>query len=171
MTCVTRSSNDKWEDSFQPNQAGKHKRYDEEAYVKILAGLAQVVDDIIDGLVHGSQVEAGLVPMKVRVGRDVRFDVRDDSLAVFIAYVLEDNAKKQVAEMQSRTKNRPNWLENLMEVRWKCPFVDERAAVDSLKFRNSSRLGSTEGIFAMQLLKMCLPIVLLLRNKFGYVVR
>jgi len=69
----------KWEDSFQLNHPCEYKRYDEETHVKLLAGLDRFADDLIDGIVHGSQVEAGLVPMEVGVGRDVRIDVRDDS--------------------------------------------------------------------------------------------
>ena len=61
----------------------KDRTQNKVTYVKVHTGLGGIVDDIINGLVHGGQVEAGLIPMEVGVGRDVRFDVRDGSHVAF----------------------------------------------------------------------------------------
>ena len=64
-------------------QSVKDTTQNKVTYVKFFTGLGGIVDNLVDGLVHGGQVEAGLIPMEVGVGRDVRLDVRDDSHVAF----------------------------------------------------------------------------------------
>ena len=70
-------------------QLAKDTTQNKVTYVKFFTGLGGIVDNLVDGLVHGGQVEAGLIPMEVGVGRDVRLDVRDDSHVAFLVVIFE----------------------------------------------------------------------------------